>query len=133
MGILYYWLCLVWLVCTLVFRERKRSVWFCGTTFSCVLFQRRSRTGNNCWYRYCCWKGEVLCYSLISVIKGWYKIKHAWLLINSHQQMHQIKFCHWFLYFLWQNLIWYICWCELINCTKIHGEYNVKCMTLLKY
>ena len=32
------------------------------------------------------------------------------LLIKSHQQMHQNKFC----------------WCDLINCTKMHGEYNVK-------
>jgi hypothetical protein len=23
------------------------------------------------------------------------------------------------------NLFWCICWCELINCTKMHGEYNV--------
>jgi hypothetical protein len=24
------------------------------------------------------------------------------------------------------NLFWCICWCELINSTKMHGKYNVK-------
>jgi hypothetical protein len=42
------------------------------------------------------------------------EVECSGLLINSHQQMHQNK------------LFWCICWCELINCTKMHGEYNVK-------
>jgi hypothetical protein len=29
------------------------------------------------------------------------------------------------------DLFWCICWCELINCTKMHGKYNVKLSQLI--
>jgi hypothetical protein len=62
-------------------------------------------------------------------------------LIISHQQMHQNKCVTDFFFKLIRgnllikksvtNLFWWICWCKLINCTQMHGEYNVKMEELL--